>query len=84
MLLQAVMPDQLDLAIDAALDALLAALALEPLGDDRFRGANEPMRFARTFGGQLLGQTLMAASATATSRRIATTSSTLSDSFVFK
>ncbi len=58
------MPDQLDLAIDAALDALLDALTLESLGDDRFRGSNEPMRFARTFGGQLLGQTLMAASAT--------------------
>jgi acyl-CoA thioesterase-2 len=62
------MPDQLDLAIDAALDALLAALDLEPLGDDRFRGANEPMRFARTFGGQLLAQTLMAASATVRDR----------------
>ena len=62
------MPDQLDLAIDAALDALLRALALERLDDDRFRGTNEPMRFARTFGGQLLAQTLMAASATVTGK----------------
>ena len=54
----------LDQAILAALDAILEAFALEPLGDDRFRGTNEPARFARTFGGQLLGQTLMAASST--------------------
>ena len=58
------MATSLDRSILAALDALLDALALEPLGDDRFRGGNEPTRFARTFGGQLLGQTLMAASAT--------------------
>jgi acyl-CoA thioesterase-2 len=58
------MPASLDQSILAALDALLDALTLEPLGDDRFRGGNEPPRFARTFGGQLLGQTLMAASAT--------------------
>jgi len=62
------MQTPLDQAIHAALDALLDALALEPLGDDRFRGTNEPMRFARTFGGQLLGQTLVAASATVTGK----------------
>src|SRR5213592_3995298 len=54
----------LDRTILAALEALLDALTLEPLGDDRFRASNEPSRFARTFGGQLLGQALMAASAT--------------------
>lgn len=58
------MPTPLDRAILAALDALLDAFALEPLGHDRFRGTNEPIRFARTFGGQLLGQALLAASAT--------------------
>lgn len=51
-----------------ALDALLEAFALEPLGNDRFRASNEPARFPRTFGGQLLGQALLAASATVPDR----------------
>jgi acyl-CoA thioesterase-2 len=58
------MPTSLDQAIRGALDALLDAFALERFGEDRFRGANEPTRFARIFGGQLLGQSLLAASAT--------------------
>jgi acyl-CoA thioesterase II len=48
----------------AALDALLVALDLEARGGDRFRAAAEPGRFDRTFGGQLVAQALLAASAT--------------------
>lgn len=44
-----------------ALDGLLRALDLEPLGDDRFRAHNEPDRFGRVFGGQLIAQALQAA-----------------------
>jgi acyl-CoA thioesterase-2 len=54
----------LEQAIHASLDALLASFTLEVVGEDRFRGSNEPSRFARLFGGQLLGQALLAASAT--------------------
>ena len=48
-------PDpRLERAILAALDRLLRALELEPLGGDRFRGPSESGRFAdRIFGGQL-------------------------------
>ncbi len=51
-------------AIGRALDALLHALELEPLGDDRFRAASEPARFDRVFGGQVLAQALLAAART--------------------
>lgn len=47
-----------------ALDALLGALELEPLGDNRFRATNELGRFGRVFGGQTVAQALLAASAT--------------------
>src|SRR4051794_25002436 len=57
-------PDELDLAIEASLDSLLPALPLEPLGDDRFRATSERGRFDRLFGGQQLGQAVIAASAT--------------------
>jgi acyl-CoA thioesterase-2 len=53
----------------AALDGLLRALELEPLGDDRYRAAGEPRRFDRTFGGQLVAQALAAAGATAPGKR---------------
>ena len=56
-------------AIHAALDALLHALSLEPLGGDRFRAPSEGGRFAdRVFGGQLVAQALMAASQTVTGK----------------
>lgn len=51
-------------SIQRALDALLGALVLEPLGDDRFRATNELGRFGRVFGGQTVAQALLAASAT--------------------
>ncbi len=54
----------LERAIHAALEGLLRALQLEPLGGDRFRVAGEPGRFDRVFGGQVVAQALVAASAT--------------------
>jgi acyl-CoA thioesterase-2 len=56
--------DELAAAIDHALDALLAALQLEPVGEDRFRVAPDLGRFAQVFGGQVLAQAIVAASAT--------------------
>jgi acyl-CoA thioesterase-2 len=47
-----------------ALDGLLLALALEPMGGDRFRARGETDRFDRVFGGQVVAQALIAASAT--------------------
>jgi acyl-CoA thioesterase II len=58
----------LDRAILAALDGLLRALELEPLGDDRFRVHCEPTRFGRIFGGQLIAQAMLAANATVRDR----------------
>ena len=47
-----------------ALDNLEQALRLEPVGADRFRALNEPSRFGRIFGGQLLAQAMYGAAAT--------------------
>jgi acyl-CoA thioesterase II len=54
----------LERATLAALDGLLAALTLEPMGADRFRAHGEADRFDRVFGGQVVAQALLAASAT--------------------
>jgi acyl-CoA thioesterase II len=55
----------LESAIHGSLDGLLHALDLQPVGDDRFRVPSEPGRlFDRVYGGQLLAQALLAASAT--------------------
>jgi acyl-CoA thioesterase-2 len=51
-------------AIQGALDGLLRALELEPVGADRYRAHAEPGRFDRVFGGQTLAQALLAAAAT--------------------
>jgi acyl-CoA thioesterase-2 len=51
-------------ATESALDSLLVALALEPMGGDRFRAPGEANRFDRVFGGQVVAQALLAASAT--------------------
>ena len=60
----------LERAIDAALDALLQALQLEPIGGDRFRAPSEGDRFAdRLFGGQLVAQAMIAASRTVNGKR---------------
>jgi acyl-CoA thioesterase-2 len=47
---------------------LRGILELEPLGADRFRGGNEPDRFGRLFGGQVIAQALMAAARTVEER----------------
>lgn len=47
-----------------ALDNIEHALRLEPLSTDRFRALNEPSRFGRIFGGQLLAQAMCGAAAT--------------------
>jgi acyl-CoA thioesterase-2 len=60
----------LEHAILVALDGLLRALELEPLGADRFRADGEPGRFDRVFGGQSLAQALVAASATVTGKEL--------------
>lgn len=46
---------------------LVTLLQLEPQGPDHFRGASEDIGTGRVFGGQVLGQALMAACRTATS-----------------
>ena len=54
----------METAILRGLDNLELALQLEPRGEDRFRAHNEPSRFGRTFGGQLLAQAMHAATTT--------------------
>lgn len=51
-------------APNTALDALLATLNLEPLEDTLFRGARGIEGWQRVFGGQVLGQALVAAART--------------------
>lgn len=53
-----------DNAPDSALRTLLATLDLEPLEDNLFRGARGNEGWQRVYGGQVLGQALMAASRT--------------------
>ena len=60
--------DSLGQAILIALEGLLRALELDPLGGDRFRVVSEPGRFDRIFGGQTVAQALLAASATVTDK----------------
>jgi acyl-CoA thioesterase-2 len=57
------MPAQ-DSAPETALAKLLATLQLEPLEDNLFRGARGHEGWQRVFGGQVLGQALMAAART--------------------
>jgi acyl-CoA thioesterase II len=59
----------LETAIHASLDGLLEALDVRSVGDDQFRVPSEPGRlFDRVYGGQLLAQALIAASATVTGK----------------
>ncbi len=55
---------ELQAATLVALDGLLEAFVLKPRGDDCFEMVNEPSRFGRVFGGQLIAQGLLAAAAT--------------------
>jgi acyl-CoA thioesterase len=45
----------------ATIDELLGAFALEPAGPDRYRAPNVPSEHGVVFGGQLLGQAVLAA-----------------------
>lgn len=54
----------LERAVLEALDGLLAALELKPLGEGHFRAHSEPDRFGRVFGGQMVAQAMYAACAT--------------------
>jgi acyl-CoA thioesterase-2 len=54
----------LEKAVLQALDNLEHALQLKPHGGNRFRVSNEPSRFGRVFGGQLLAQAMVAGTAT--------------------
>jgi len=51
-----------------ALQDLIALLDLEPLGDGLFRGLSPKDRWQRVFGGQVLGQALIAAARTVEGR----------------
>lgn len=50
-------------------DELVALMQLEPLGDDRFLAQSEDIGTPTVFGGQVLGQSLMAASRTVVAER---------------
>lgn len=55
--------------LDVALDALLRALELERLDEDRFRAPPDtPRALGRVYGGQLLAQALLAAGSTVTGK----------------
>ena len=59
-----------------SVDELLACLDLEPLADDLFRGQSIQTGWFRVFGGQVLGQALVAASRTVEASRRARIPST--------
>lgn len=54
----------LDGALLRSFESLLRSLDLQPVGDDRFRVEGQPGQFDNTFGGQLVAQALVAATAT--------------------
>ena len=53
-----------------AVDRLLATLDLEPLEHNLFRGRSPQVGWQRVFGGQVVGQALVAASRTVTDRAV--------------
>ena len=55
----------------SALDGLLSILDLEPLEENLFRGRSPQQGWQRVFGGQVLGQALVAAVRTVPEERIA-------------
>jgi acyl-CoA thioesterase-2 len=55
----------------AALAALLSILDLEPLEQDLYRGVSPKEGWQRVYGGQVLGQALVAASRTVDEPRLA-------------
>jgi acyl-CoA thioesterase-2 len=55
----------------SAIDNLLSILDLEPLEDNLFRGRSPQQSWQRVFGGQVLGQALVAAVRTVEAQRVA-------------
>jgi acyl-CoA thioesterase-2 len=55
----------------SAIDTLLSVLDLEPLEDNLFRGRSPQQSWQRVFGGQVLGQALVAAVRTVEAQRVA-------------
>ncbi|WP_444358707.1 acyl-CoA thioesterase [Phyllobacterium chamaecytisi] len=49
---------------------LLNQLALEPIGEDAYRGQSQDLGWGRVYGGQILGQAIVAATNTVTDRAI--------------
>jgi acyl-CoA thioesterase-2 len=60
-----------DSASPGAIDSLLSILDLEPLEDNLFRGRSPQQSWQRVFGGQVLGQALVAAVRTVAAQRVA-------------
>jgi acyl-CoA thioesterase II len=58
-------------ASPAAIDSLLSILDLETLEDNLFRGRSPQQSWQRVFGGQVLGQALVAAVRTVAAQRFA-------------
>ena len=54
----------------SAVDALLSILDLEPLEHNLFRGMSPQVGWQRVFGGQVIGQALVAASRTVPEERM--------------
>jgi len=54
--------------MDAVTQQLIALLDVAPMGDDHFSGDSEDLGFPNVFGGQVLGQALMAGSRTVENR----------------
>lgn len=53
---------------NAVVDRLIELLALEPIGELRYRGLSQDLGYPKVFGGQVLGQALSAAMQTLDSR----------------
>jgi acyl-CoA thioesterase II len=64
-------PASPDSAPPAAIDSLLSILDLEILEDNLFRGRSPQQSWQRVFGGQVLGQALVAAVRTVEAQRVA-------------
>jgi acyl-CoA thioesterase II len=58
-----------NLSMSSAIEAVLAILDLEPLEVNLFRGRSPQSRWQRVFGGQVIGQALVAACRTVEARR---------------
>src|SRR5262245_35109028 len=68
--MQAAMPPKRSKS-PAAIETLLSLLDLEPLEDNLFRGRSPQQSWQRVFGGQTLGQALVAAVRTVPAERVA-------------